>query len=311
MARVKSPQPNQISKGAVKFKFALIDAKDMWLFGGAGAPVNGTNGDGASWAGKGSIYIDETTPGMYQNTGTKASPVWTIFEAAGVSPTFASITLTGLLFESSADNITAFAGGGQASATPLTKEVNRITTVATAGDSVMLPASAPGLTIILANAAAKPMQVFGAGTDTIDGAATAVGVTQMQGSSVIYSCTTAGAWFTNGIGTGYSGSFPTVSSTDGLTAHAGGTQAAALLLTTAINRVTTVASVADSIKLPASAPGMQITAINAATNSMQVYGSGTDTINAVATATGVAVPGGKTANFYCTLAGAWHMLLSA
>lgn len=38
--------------------------------------------------------------------------------------------------------------------------------------------------------------------------------------------------------------------TDSITAHAGGGQANAVLLTTTINRVTTVTSVADSIKLP-------------------------------------------------------------
>ncbi|MBV8839051.1 MAG: hypothetical protein JO000_21165 [Alphaproteobacteria bacterium] len=41
----------------------------------------------------------------------------------------------GLLQESAADNIAALAGGGQASATPLSNEINRVTTVATAGDS--------------------------------------------------------------------------------------------------------------------------------------------------------------------------------
>jgi hypothetical protein len=225
---------------------------------------------------------------------------------------FDSITLTNFLYESFNDAVTAFAGGGQTSATQLNGEVNRVTVVTTAGDSVKLPLAAPGLTITVINASAKPMQVFGAGTDTIDAVATATGVTQMQGSSCIYTCTSAGLWATNGIGTGYSGSLPTVSSTDGLTAHVGGAQAAALALTTVINRVTTVGSAADSVKLPPSAPGLQITVINAAaTNSMQVFGSGTDTINGVATATGVALAAGKSATYYCTVAGVWHGILSA
>lgn len=98
---------------------------------------------------------------------------------------------------------------------------------------------------------------------------------------------------------------------DTITAHAGGTQAAGLLLTAEINIVTTVASIADSVLLPVSAPGMVVYVENAAANSMQVFGSGTDTINAVATATGVAQAGGKSAIYFCATAGAWFRVLSA
>jgi hypothetical protein len=92
------------------------------------------------------------------------------------SPTFINVALTGLLTESATNAITAFSTGGQASATPITTEVARVTTVAAAGDSVKLPPSAPGLTILVINSGAFPMQVFGASTDTVDGVATAVGV---------------------------------------------------------------------------------------------------------------------------------------
>lgn len=96
---------------------------------------------------------------------------------------------------------------------------------------------------------------------------------------------------------------------DGLTAHVGGTQAAALLLPAAINRVTTVTSATDSVKLPPSVAGMRITVINdASANALQIFGSGTDTIDAVATATGVALSAAKRAIFYCVTAGAWQSL---
>lgn len=99
---------------------------------------------------------------------------------------------------------------------------------------------------------------------------------------------------------------------DALTAHSGGTQAAALLLSAAINRISTVAAANDSVKLPVSVAGMSIAVINgAASNSMQVFGSGADTINDVATATGVAQAAGKTASYYCPVAGKWYRLLSA
>jgi hypothetical protein len=223
-----------------------------------------------------------------------------------------AIVIKELVQELAVDNITAHAGGGQGSATALTGELNRVTTLATAGDSVALPASAPGLTIIVENAGANPMQVYGAGTDTINGVATATGVSQMQGSVVIYTCYTAGAWFANGLGTGYSGSLETQSTANGLTAHAGGGQGSATPLTAMVNRVTTVATGGDSVILPTNAPGLCITVMNAAAaNSMNVFPDTGASINALAANSAFAVAAGKTAVFYCTNANQWHALLSA
>ena len=219
--------------------------------------------------------------------------------------------LSGLFYESAQDAIAAHAGGGQANATPLTSEVNRVTTVATAGDSIALPSALPGLTIVVINHGAKAMQVFGAGTDTINDIATATGVSQMVNSEVIYSCTAAGKWYANGLGTGYAGSFETTSSADGLTAHAGGGQGSATAITTMMARFTTVATTADSAILPVGAAGMAITVINAGANSMNVFPDTGSTINGGSANAAVALAAGKTAVFFTTLAGAWHMMLSA
>ena len=102
----------------------------------------------------------------------------------------------------------------------------------------------------------------------------------------------------------------------GITAHAGGGQGSAVVLTGEFNRVDTVTTAADSVALPApSYVGQQITVVNnAAANSMQVFGSGTDTINGVATATGVAQAAGKMAIYRAATIGtaaAWFRLLSA
>jgi hypothetical protein len=223
----------------------------------------------------------------------------------------ATLGLSGLFYESITDSITAHAGGGQANAVALTTEINRITTVATVGDSVSLPVSIAGLTIIVINHGANAAQVFGAGTDTIDDVLTTVGVSQMAGSVTIYSCTTAGAWYSNGIGTGYAGSFPTVSYANGLTAHAGGGQASGTPITACITRVTTVGSANDSATLPVSAPGMELTVNNAAaTNSMNLFpnpgGTGTEAINALGANAALAIPAGKTAFLTCAVAGQWH-----
>lgn len=90
-----------------------------------------------------------------------------------------SKTKHGFVQKSVTNGITAFAGGGQASATQLTSAVNRVATAATAADSVKLPAVAEadiGIEVDVINDGASSIQVFGAGTDTIDAVATATGV---------------------------------------------------------------------------------------------------------------------------------------
>ncbi|MFG1399843.1 hypothetical protein [Roseixanthobacter pseudopolyaromaticivorans] len=104
----------------------------------------------------------------------------------------------------------------------------------------------------------------------------------------------------------------TLSAKTGITAYAGGGQTNATQLTASINHVTVVASAADSVKLPKSAPGAICIVTNGdSADSMQVFGYGTDTINDVATATGVAQAAGKTAVYVCPVAGKWYRALSA
>jgi hypothetical protein len=218
----------------------------------------------------------------------------------------------GLQTQSFANGLTAHAGGGQGSALALTAMVNRVTTVATAGDSVALPAAVSGLMITIINRGANSLQVFGAGTDTINGVATATGVSQQANSVAVYICSLTGAWETDAVGQGFSANFPTVSTTNGITAHAGGGQGSAVLLTTVINRITTVGTAADSVLLPVSAAGLQITVTNAAAaNSANVFPQTGDQINALGANTAFALAAGKTAQFSCAVAGQWHAVLSA
>jgi hypothetical protein len=239
------------------------------------------------------------------NTPTVSGQLAMFNDTAG-SITDSGLTIVdGSIIPSVTNAITAHAGGGQTLATALTTIVNRVTTVATAGDSIKLPASVAGLSITVINSGANPMQVFGAGTDTINGVATATGVSQLPNSVVRYVSAVAGLWQSQDVNFGFSGNYPTVSYANNLTAHAGGTQAAALPLTASINVVTTVATAADSVRLPASAPGMQITVTNNGANAMQVYGAGTDTINGIATATGVSQSVGSTVVYRSVVAGNW------
>lgn len=104
---------------------------------------------------------------------------------------------------------------------------------------------------------------------------------------------------------------PIYPAVDAITAHAGGGQTNAVLLTGVINRLTTVASAADSVKLPVSKAGLVVYLVNSGADSAQVFGSGTDTINGVATATGVAQAAGVSAVYFCPVAGKWFRVLSA
>lgn len=93
-----------------------------------------------------------------------------------------------------------------------------------------------------------------------------------------------------------------------LTAHAGGTKAAALSLksTCSFHDVTTVASAADSILLPPAKEGeFHFVKNSAAANAMQVFGQGTDTVDSVATATGVSQLAGDGVMYYCLVPGNW------
>lgn len=90
--------------------------------------------------------------------------------------------------------IIAKASGVQSNATQLLTTICRVDTVATAADAVKLIVAIPGSFQVLINNGASAMQVFGHGTDTINGVATATGISQAAGSVALYFCTQAGKW---------------------------------------------------------------------------------------------------------------------
>lgn len=95
---------------------------------------------------------------------------------------------------------------------------------------------------------------------------------------------------------------------DSITATAGGTKAAAYALSKTYSRVTVVATATDSVLAPyAAVPGAFFSVRNDdSTDALQLFGIGSDTINAANAATGVAVAAGNTATFRCYTAGAWR-----
>lgn len=93
------------------------------------------------------------------------------------------------------DSITAFATGGQTSAVPLRDGWNRITTVATAGDSVKLPTAFPGVTLVLVNAAAaNGADVFPNTGDAINNLGANIAYRIPNNTIAYFECAVAGTW---------------------------------------------------------------------------------------------------------------------
>lgn len=109
------------------------------------------------------------------------------------------------------------------------------------------------------------------------------------------------------------------SASTGLTAHAGGGQAGATPLPSALNRVDTVANAADSVLLPPAIPGRQVVVNNNSANALQVFGVASNGANDgagdkiatqgstvyEATGTGVAQASGVVTTYSCDTLGLW------
>jgi hypothetical protein len=211
--------------------------------------------------------------------------------------------------ESSQDNIIATAGGGQSNAFQINSQTARITTVGTLGDSVMLPASKAGLEMLVINHGANAMQVFGTGTDTIDDQTATTGVSQMSNSLVIYSCATAGKWYTEGLSSGFAAALGLQTfSYATIAANVAGTQAAGTPITAMLNNITSAAA-SYSATLPISAPGLEITVHNISANTELIFpnagGTGTEKINALANNASISMPTNTSTVFTCLVAGQW------
>ena len=90
-----------------------------------------------------------------------------------------------------------------------------------------------------------------------------------------------------------------------VTAHSGGGQTSAVPLLATFNNITTVANQADSVMLLPSVVGLTQIVSNQGANAVQVFGTSPDTINGVATGTGVSVPVGAIVTFTVAVAGNW------
>jgi hypothetical protein len=101
------------------------------------------------------------------------------------------------------------------------------------------------------------------------------------------------------------GDFFLEASQDQITAGAAGGQGGAFQITTQTARITTAAA-GSSIVLPPSTPGLELLIINHGANAVQVFGTGSDTIDDQAAATGVSHMAGSMVIYTCPAAGLWY-----
>ena len=96
-----------------------------------------------------------------------------------------------------------------------------------------------------------------------------------------------------------------------ITAFATGGQANATVLSATYNRVTTVATAADSVKLPAAVAGSRVVVFNKGASSLNVFPATGGIINALSANAAYALAATKSAEFVCMVDGTWDTLLTA
>ena len=119
------------------------------------------------------------------------------YVAGGGTEAFDNLTMANPINYDHNTTITAFATGGQTSATALTGEFNNVTTCATAGDSVKLPTAALGLKIAVKNSGAASLAVFPFSGDSINALAINLSVNIPVGGDMTFRAISATVWETN------------------------------------------------------------------------------------------------------------------
>lgn len=202
--------------------------------------------------------------------------------------------------------ITAFAGGGQASATQITKDINRISVCATNGDSVKLPVSLAGMEIFIANDGAANCNIFPETGEAIDGlAVNASYELKTIAKNVKFICVQAGSWKSQAGGGG--GSILTFGSTSAprSVVLATGVTAAAGHMSNADTEqhIFVEGSAANLINLVTANPQIQAHTVVGA--KLYIYGQNSTQPLAFSNGTGLELNGQWTGNAESSLVLAW------
>lgn len=136
------------------------------------------------------------------------TPIGGTTPAAGAFTTVSGTAFTGTYFTASAyfdqsvGNALTAAGTTRADALALTHQMNNVTTAA-ASSGVVLPAittAGVGAIVTVFNAGSNAIQVYGAGSDTIDGTAGATGVALTNTKRCQYMAVAAATWVSAQLG---------------------------------------------------------------------------------------------------------------
>jgi hypothetical protein len=206
--------------------------------------------------------------------------------------------------------ITALAGGGQTGATRLPSAINYVGTVASPGDSVMLPKEAAGRRIVVVNGGASSLNVFpNNATDTINLLAVQTAYAVPVGDIIEFFGLGLGIWYA---------SVPTTDTLINLTlsgylaksnaaavAAAGTTQGTATALTADQNNVAT-GTANQGVVLPTGVAGMRILVWNSTGATIKIYPAGTGTIDGGSASAAVTLTSAhRAAEFFCQSANTW------
>lgn len=236
----------------------------------------------------GAKVVDVNTAGA-DITGrlTTSTSISATTSVTGTTAVISSGTLSyaTLLTEGLTTGITAFAGGGQGSATALTTTLNNVTVCATAGDSVKLPAAAAGLTVTIKNSGATALDIFPATGDSIDALAVNLAVRIAPLSVATFRAIDATVWESN-----VDASLTLVAPTT----NTGGLQL--LAAASAGNTLTTITNASQ-------AAARTYTIVDAGASANFVMSEGTATINGAKTFGSVIASAGVTASGTTATAG--------
>lgn len=111
------------------------------------------------------------------------------------NPRLDSLRMDGPIYARTTTGITALAGGGQAGATALPSDINVVTTVATAADSVQLPTAEAGREVTVVNNSANALAVFPAVGDKINALSANTVLSVAAGKTATFVSAAALQWF--------------------------------------------------------------------------------------------------------------------
>lgn len=202
-------------------------------------------------------------------------------------------------FNHASMNLTAGTTQTQAGATQINSMIARVTTNATAGNGIRLPAGPGGKMITVINTTANAVNLYPFNsTDAIDSLGAGNAYSLPAGANVTFTGAAAGAWYSDA-------SANQAFSAAAAVAAAGTTQGGATQLTAALNNVAT-GTANQGVILPAAVPGTRVVVNNATGATIKVYPQGTGTIDGgSASAAQTLTSAHRGAEFFCFVAGAW------